>query len=37
MTEEKTDISLEERLAKRLAVRLPNYDDGRADTGDPEF
>lgn len=31
MTEEKTDISLEERLAKRLAVRLPNYDDGRAD------
>lgn len=32
MTEEKTDISLEERLAKRLAVRLPNYDDGRADT-----
>lgn len=32
MTEEKTDISLEERLAKRLAARLPNYDDGRADT-----
>ena len=31
MTEEKTDISLEERLAKRLAVRLPNYDDGRED------
>lgn len=27
MTEEKTDISLEERLAKRLAARLPNYDD----------
>lgn len=32
MTEEKTDISLEERLAKRLAARLPNDDDGRADT-----
>lgn len=32
MTEEKTDISLEERLTKELAGRLIGYDADRADT-----
>lgn len=36
MTEEKTDISLEERLAKRLAVLLPNYDDGSTATAEED-